>query len=201
MTPDDVRHAAQWLAEELRARPEDVVDYDRTAQGLRWSVWRTLEHVLDDLVVDALQVAGRVRDAYLPLSGPQGQELVHCDRASGAEGMAASLEACGELLAAALQVRPATARAYHPYGETDPAGYAALGVLEVVVHGWDVLSALDDEVADLPEDLCAGVLSRLFPGSPTELGTAQEVLLWQTGRGELPGRGRLSRWRPSPEVR
>ncbi|MFD1504640.1 hypothetical protein FE374_12500 [Georgenia yuyongxinii] len=201
MTPDEVRHATQWLAEELRARPEDVVNYDRHAHGLKWSVWHTLEHVLDDLVVYALQVAGQVPHAYLPLAGPGGEELVHCDRASGAAGMADSLEACGELLAAALQTRPATSRAYHPYGDADPAGYAALGALEVVVHGWDVLTALDDEVADLPEDLCAGVVARLFPGSPTELGTAQEVLLWQTGRGELPGRARLSRWRPSPGVR
>jgi hypothetical protein len=201
MTPDDVRHATQWLAEELRARPDDVADYDRDAHGLKWPVWRTLEHVLDDLVVYALQVAGRVQQAYLPLTGAGGEELVHCDRAAGAEGMADSLEACGELFAAAVQARPATSRAYHPYGDADPAGYAALGVLEVVVHGWDVLTALDDEVADLPEDLCAGVVARLFPGSPTELGTAQEVLLWQTGRGELPGRARLSRWRPSPVVR
>jgi hypothetical protein len=36
------------------------------------------------------------------------------------------------------------------------------------------------------------VLTRLFPDAPA--GDPTEVLLWQTGRGELPGRERLTSW-------
>ena len=202
MTPDDVRHASQWLANELRARPEPRFDYDRPAHGLSWSVWRTLEHVLDDLLAYALQLAGRARDGYLPLVAADGSgDVAHCDRSAGVPGLAATIEACGELLAAQVQVQPAAERAYHPYGESDPAGFAAMGVCEVVVHGWDVLTALDDAVATLPEDLCAKVLDRLFPGSPHDLGSPQDVLLWQTGREELAGRGRPTSWRWDATVR
>ena len=202
MTPDDVRHATQWLAHELRSRHEDAFDYDQRAHGLVWTCWATVEHVLDDLIGYALQVAGRVQDGHLPLMAADGSDnLVRCDRAAGVAGLASTVEACGELLAAQVQAQPGTARAFHAYGESDPEGFAAMGVLEVVVHGWDVLTALDGAVAELPEALCARVLTRLFPGSPADAGSAQEVLLWQTGRGELAGHGRLSSWRWDPTVR
>ncbi|MPV38258.1 DinB family protein [Georgenia subflava] len=201
MDPDDVRHAAQWLANELRARPTEDYDYDQPAHGLEWTCWYTLEHALDDLLAFALQVAGHVQDDYLPLMAADGSDgITRVDRGAGVAGMAASLEAMAELMAAQVQLQPGTARAYHPYGDSDPRGFAAMSVLEVIVHGWDVLSALDDEVADLPEDLCEGVLARLFPGSP-DAGSPQEVLLWQTGRAELAGHGRLSSWRWDAAVR
>jgi hypothetical protein len=202
MDPDDVRHAAQWFATELRARPDDEFDYDQNARGLDWSCWSTAVHVLDDLLAFALQVAGRVEENYLPVVGNDGRSdvVLGVDRGSGVTGLASSLEAMAELLAAQVQVRPRTARAWHPHGVSDPGGFAAMGVCEIVVHAWDVLSALDDEVADLPEDLCEGVLVRLFPGTP-EVGTSQDRLLWQTGREELAGYGRLSTWRWDPTVR
>jgi hypothetical protein len=45
-----------------------------------------------------------------------------------------------------------------------------------------------------PADLCDRVLARLFPGAPTET-DRWSTLLWATGRGEIPGRARLSKWR------
>lgn len=202
MEADDVRHAAQWLAAEIRARPADDYDYDAHAHGLGWTRWATAEHVLDDLFAYALQLAGRARADYLPVDPADGGEtVVRSRRSAGTDGLAVNLEAMAELLAAQVQIGDATDRAYHPWGESDPGGFAAMGVCEIVVHGWDVLTALDDEVADLPEDLCAGVLARLFPGSPVDLGSAQEVLLWQTGRREIAGLGRLESWRWDATVR
>jgi hypothetical protein len=201
MDPDDVRHAAQWFAAELRSRPEDEYDYDRPARGLDWSCWYTVEHVMDDQLSYALQLAGRLTEGYLPLTPPgEGTNLLRVDRAPGVEGLAQTLEAVAELLAAQVQLHPRTARAWHPDGVSDPGGFAAMGICETVIHAWDVLSALDDEVADLPEDLCEGVLERLFPGTP-DVGTFQDQLLWQTGREELAGYGRLTSWRWDPTVR
>ncbi|WP_052436365.1 maleylpyruvate isomerase N-terminal domain-containing protein [Georgenia sp. SUBG003] len=201
MEPDDVRHAAQWFATELRGRPESGFDYDQPARGLEWSCWYTAEHVADNQLAYALQLAGRLEDGYLPLTPPgEGPNLLQVDRAAGAEGLARTLEAMAQLLAGQVQLLPATARAWHPDGMSDAGGFAAMGVCEVVIHAWDVLSALDDEVADLPEDLCEGVLARLFPGTP-EVGTFQDRLLWQTGREELAGYGRLTSWRWDPTVR
>jgi hypothetical protein len=47
---------------------------------------------------------------------------------------------------------------------------------------------------DPPADLCDRVLARLFRDVPADTDRWQ-VLLWATGRAELPGRPRLTSWR------
>jgi len=67
-------------------------------------------------------------------------------------------------------------------------------VVEVVVHMHDVAAGLHVAWTP-PEDLCDRVLYRLFPDAPTD--TARwPTLLWATGRGDIPGRERVTgRWR------
>ena len=90
-------------------------------------------------------------------------------------------------------------RAWHPYGTSDPEGFAAMGVVETLVHGHDVAQGLG-----LPwepsADLCARVLNRLFPGAPADA-HPWAALLWATGRADLPDRPRLSEWRWDSEPR
>ncbi|WP_325049214.1 hypothetical protein [Micromonospora deserti] len=47
-------------------------------------------------------------------------------------------------------------------------------------------------VSPAAERLSAAVVRRLFPDAPP--GPAPRVLLWLTGRGELPGRARRTSW-------
>ncbi|MFJ7946882.1 hypothetical protein ACIQ6K_24995 [Streptomyces sp. NPDC096354] len=73
----------------------------------------------------------------------------------------------------------------------DPAGFAAMGVAQVLLHTHDITTGLG--VPWLPPDpLCAVVLRPLFPGAPP--GDPGRVLLWCTGRGELDGRPRRTSW-------
>ena len=65
------------------------------------------------------------------------------------------------------------------------ARFAAMGVVEVLVHTHDVATGLDLAWAP-PADLCRGALSRLFPGAPSA-GEPWPTLLWATGRADLPG--------------
>jgi len=63
------------------------------------------------------------------------------------------------------------ARAWHPYGTSDPEGFVAMGIVEVLVHTHDIARGLDIDWAP-PEELCRPVLLRLFPdaaqGHPSE---------------------------------
>lgn len=198
---DDVRTATRWLAGYLVQHP--VTAFDAQAGPVRWSCWTTAEHVVDDLLAYALQLAALPRLAYVPLVGPRGEdEIAHVDRAAGTAGLCEALLGGGELLATLAETRPVAARAYHPYGTSDAAGFAAMGVVEVLVHGHDVLLGLAGEHVPFPEGLAPRVLARLFPDvEPAPDDDPDLLLLWATGRGELPGRGRRTRWRWDASVR
>lgn len=78
--------------------------------------------------------------------------------------------------------------AHHNYGVSDAAGFAAMGVVEMLIHTFDVIRGLNP--ADSwrpPAALAAQVLARLFPHAPS--GDPADVLLYCCGRaalGELP---------------
>ena len=201
VTGDDVRAAGAWLAERIAGH--DVAAFDAQAGPVRWSCWTTTEHVVDDLVAYALQLAALPRLAYVPLVGPRGEdEIAHVDRATGTAGLVEAVVGGAELLATLAETRPADVRAYHPYGLSDPEGFAAMGVVEVLVHGHDVLLGLTGDPTSFPDGVAARALDRLFPDVHVEATEdADRVLLWATGRDELPGRPRRTRWRWDSTVR
>lgn len=195
-TGDSVRTAARWLAGSVIGYPTGALDVQ--AGPVRWSCWTTAEHIVDDLLAYALQLAGLPLLGYLPLVGPRGEEeIAHVDRSAGTAGLAEVLIASGELLATQVDARPPDVRAFHPYGVSDPAGFAAMGLVEVLVHGHDILIGLTGDRPRFPDGLAEIVLQRLFPDVPAGLPApdADAALLWATGRQELPGHPRLARWR------
>ncbi len=66
-------------------------------------------------------------------------------------------------------------RAHHVFGNSDPEGFAAMGVVEILVH-------MDDVAAGLgvgwhpPADLCDRALARLFPAAPADTDRWQTLL-------------------------
>ena len=105
---------------------------------------------------------------------------------------------CAELLRLAVSAASPERRAWHPNGTSDPEGFAAMGVVEMLVHTYDITRGLGLEWTP-PSELSAPVLARLFPGAPP--GNPSGVLLWCTGRAALPNRPRLDRWRWDSTVR
>jgi hypothetical protein len=146
-------------------------------------------------------------DGYLPFEtesrrpgGPA--TAVRVERDAGPGGLPAVLAvlaASAGLLAAVVRVTPPEARAYHPAGSADPAGFAAMAVVDTLVHTHDVLAGLGLGW-EPPAELCARVLGRLFPNAPRDT-PPWATLLWATGRGVLPGRERLRSWRWYADVR
>jgi hypothetical protein len=204
VTADDLELAVRLAVSVLRQAPPDA--WDENAGSLEWTCWETVEHLGDDLFAYAAQLgpAAPPLDGEVPFvwesrrpGGPA--NAVHADRAAGPAGLLQVLEACGALLAAMVRTRPADTRAHHVFGVSDPEGFAAMGIVETLVHTHDLAQGLG-LAWDPPAELCARVLARLFPDAPAST-PPWPTLLWATGRGVLPGRPRLTSWRWDGTVR
>lgn len=204
VTPDDVQHAVRLALTALRAGLD--ADWDVKAGALEWTCWETVEHLADDLFAYAAQLGpetpptdGEVPFDWVARRPGAPANVTFADRASGPRGLLQMLEACGALLTAMVRTTPPEVRSYHCFGVSDPEGFAAMGIVETLVHTYDVAEGLGVSWTP-PAGLCARVLARLFPDAPE--GTDRwATLLWATGRGELPGRARLESWRWCGEVR
>lgn len=160
-------------------------DWSALAGDLEWSCRGTAAHLTDVLFSYASQVLAQPVESFLPVEAT-------VDDGATPEDLLRSIRMCGELLRLASASVPPDVRAWHPYGTSDPEGFAAMGIAEVLVHTHDIARGLGVEW-EPPRELCAPVLLRLFPDAPH--GEPCEVLLWATGRAELGARPRLARWR------
>ncbi|MFV5996857.1 VOC family protein [Streptomyces sp. NPDC056231] len=198
VTADDVTTAVQLSLAALREVPED--HWRAPAGTLQWDSWETVEHLNDDLFAYAAQLGPKKPplDREVPYrwgadrkGGPANAIFANPD--AGAVGLLQTLEASGALLTAMVRTTLADVRSYHVYGISDPEGFAAMGIVETLVHTHDVVRGLDISWVP-PADLCDRVLARLFPDAPDDT-DRWTVLLWSTGRAELPGRERVSSWK------
>ena len=173
------------------ASPALGEDWLVSAGDVDWSCRDTAAHIADDLFSYASQVIAQPSRGFLPI------EAVLASDASP-EQVLRSVSMCGELLRLAVEAASPDARAWHPHGTSDPDGFAAMGLVETLVHTYDITRGLDIEWTP-PQDLCAPVLDRLFPHAPD--GDPAEVLLWCTGRAPLGRRGRRGEWSWDSSVR
>ncbi|TYB68570.1 hypothetical protein FXF51_12165 [Nonomuraea sp. PA05] len=203
----DLEEIISLAVETLRHAPRP--GWDAKAGSLDWTCWETAEHLADDLFAYAVQLGLTTPplDVYVPFvmesrrpGGPANS--VHADPAAGVTGLMQVLQASGALLAAMVRTAPPDARAHHGFGPADASACAAMGLTETLVHVHDLAAGLGLSW-DPPSEVCSRVLARLFPDAPGDT-DPWTTLLWATGRAELPGRPRLTRWRwhnapPSPQ--
>ncbi|WP_026930417.1 DinB family protein [Glycomyces tenuis] len=198
VSAEDVDLAVDLAVYLLKSAEPDAWSY--RAGRLKWTCWETVEHIADDLFAFAVQMGPRHPpiNGVVPFvcearrgGGPASS--VFAERESGPEGLLQVLEASAALLSAMVRTVSPEVRAYHPMGLADREGFAAMGVVEILVHTHDLAEGLGLEW-NPPADLCERVLARLFPDAPTEA-KPWPALLWSTGRTALPGRARLTEWR------
>jgi hypothetical protein len=163
--------------------PHTERDWSVPAGSLSWSCRETAVHIAHDLLAYAGQVAGGASTGYLPF------DLTVRPAASNGEVLDV-IVTCAELLEAAVTKATPSARAWH-WGPVDPAGFAALGIDEMLVHTYDIRAGLGLPW-EAPAELCSVVLERLFLQAPE--GEPFTVLLWCTGRGPLGDRPRQTSW-------
>jgi hypothetical protein len=187
VTADDLDSALAAVAGALK--PATDRDWSARAGTLEWDCWHTGEHVADVLMSYAAQLVARPSTRYVRF-------LANADAdATPAEILEFALVG-GGILASTVRTTSTEVRAYHPTGMADPEGFAAMGCAEALVHGQDITQGLGVNL-DPPPDVCARVLTRLFPETPSALANHDPwtVLLWATGRRDLPGHPRPQRWR------
>ena len=206
---DDVRTVVEAAVTALSAAAD--ADWSARAGDLEWDCWETVEHLADDLLCYAAQLGPAPKQRYVPFeSRPRRSggavNAIRADPGAGPVGLLEVLAGCGALLAAMVQTSNPTVRAYHPYGLSDPEGFAAMGVLETLVHTYDVAQGLHVPWQP-PAAVCARALARLMPEVPLRAGdtgsdpAAWAAMLWATGRIALPDRPRRAHWRWDNSVR
>jgi hypothetical protein len=160
------------------------------ARDLDWSVWDTVVHVNDDLYFYAAQILLADEGDYICF------ELAADDHATP-ERLLAALAVQARLLATTVTVADPGSRAHHVRGGSDPVGFAAMGVVETLIHTYDAVHGLDGASTwRPPNDLAAPVLTRLFPHTPAGAANAPgELLLHMCGRIPLGDRPRQTDWR------
>ncbi|MFD9333398.1 GNAT family N-acetyltransferase [Streptomyces sp. NPDC060028] len=181
----DVDKAVSLTTQALR----DVahLDWSAPAAGLEWSCHDTAVHVAGDFTAYAAQLTGRATGAYVPFE-------ITADPGTTPDGLVEIITATGGLLSAAVRAARPGDRAWHPYGTAGADGFAAMGIVETLLHTHDILGGLGVHGWEACPELSAQVLDRLFPHVPRG-DDAWRTLLWATGRGELPGLPRQTAWR------
>ncbi|MEV6979517.1 maleylpyruvate isomerase N-terminal domain-containing protein [Kitasatospora sp. NPDC093806] len=225
VTADDLAAVLRLALATLRTAPADA-DWSRPAGSVSWDCWSTVEHLADDLLAYAAQLGPAEvaadtapdtddsadtaikppRDRYVPFvsvrpfpGGPN--NFVFARREDGPEGLLQVLAASGGLMVSIARTASPATRAFHPWGLADPAGFAAMSLVETLVHLHDVAEGLG-LVWRPPADVCGRVLARLFPDVPLDPAAGPwPTLLWATGRAELPGRPPRTGWRWYADVR
>ncbi len=204
VTAADVTAAVGHAVAALSAA--STADWNVPAAGLAWTCWETAEHLCDDLFSYAAQLGPKVPslEKELPLrwkreypNGPA--NAIFVDREAGPAGLLQVLEAGGAILAAMVATTSPTVRSHHAYGASDPEGFGAMGIVETLTHTFDIATGLGIDW-NPPAQLSDRALCRLFPDAPDDPDRWQ-VLLWCTGRGELPGRPRRTDWQWDGSVR
>jgi hypothetical protein len=179
---DAVRSATASLRDLLGRVPDGeaaVPVMEGTVSFVVEHIAGSLAHYAHDLVVGPTEVWAtelrRLPDAGLPK-------------------MAASVGAWAEVLARTLDTASPSERGWHPFGGPDPAGYAAMACVEVLVHGADIAGALHLTWAPSTE-LAGAALDRLFPEVERTHDPIAD-LVWATGRADPAGvRPRRDAWR------
>jgi hypothetical protein len=167
-------------------RPALEEDWSLLAHSLEWSCRHTLDHISDALAYYAANMGAEPPQSPY---GPYGER-------GNAPDLLASVEPLADLVAETAGTLPAETRIPHIWGEADPEGILAMGIVELLVHTRDIGQAMAIAFSDGVEAnwLASRALGRLFPNSPEEPNPG-DALLFATGRFALPNRPRLTSWR------
>lgn len=167
-------------------------DWSTPARDLDWTCHQTAVHIADSYFAQATQITAHPQDDFIPAGVSVGSDVPPIE-------VLQVIEACAGLLEAAARCADPDLIAWHPLGPADPAGWIAMGIVDGLVHTWDITAALGSDWQP-PANLCTPAIERLFPDAPQGFDPT-ETLLWCAGRIALtdhPRQDRSWRWHSSP---
>ena len=190
MQPGDLTRSAGFAVAAL----EPFVDRDWSirAGDLEWSCRRTLDHIVDALMLYASAVALPVtsREGWIPVRNG--------DDTASVRQLLESLQRAAAILERVCESVSPTTRVFHPSGLSDRDGFRAMGCSEILTHTDDILLGFGEADAFTPsDDVCERILQRVFPWAPgaTTHPDRWQVVKWACGRVALEGHPRLDdRW-------
>ncbi|GHF38267.1 hypothetical protein GCM10010218_19250 [Streptomyces mashuensis] len=156
-------------------------DWTVRPQDSEWTARDTLDHLALGVLGYAGLLVARPTDRYITLFGS-------LDPAAPVPHRLEGLRIAAALLASTVRDAPADVRAWHPWGHSDGPGFAAMGVVELLVHTHDLAGTFGLRWSP-PDALAAPAVARLFPDAPQGHAPGT-TLLWCTGRVALPGHPR-----------
>lgn len=183
VTTADLQGTASLCANSVRRLDPEL--WDKLAYGLEWTRSFTVTHICDALAFYAASLAARLQD------DPGSLGLQHTD--GSIDSAADQIEWGAAILSRGAESTPIDLRAFYPSGTPDAEGFLAMGCVEILLHGYDVVVSTEAEF-DPEVDLCRRILGRLFPWAPQD-SSGWPTLLWATGRAELGGQEYMGdRW-------
>lgn len=194
MKTDDMTTAARLSAALLGSAVG--ADWDTKAKDLDWSCRRTLDHIIDSMLLYASAVAIRAteRSHWIPpRNGDPGASISE---------LLATLESSAAMLELVCAASPPPVRAFHPSGLSNADGFRAMACSEILTHTDDIARGLG--LIWVPsDDICERILQRVFPWAPdaAECSNRWDVMRWCCGRAALPIRARLDEkwwWHAAP---
>ena len=195
----DGRHvvvAADELAKVLT--PFVDQDWSITTPDLIWTQAQTAIHTMRACLEYSFQVVGKRMDTYQPV-------LFEKKDVATAQDYLTMIPTAARVLHHVVAMASPDDRAWHAYGISDPTGFAAMGVVEVSVHTYDLALGFGGAFTplDTPSEFA---INRLFkdtvetnPQFKSE--PAGKQLLWYAGRIPLAGLERRQGWKWNGLVR
>ena len=191
---DNLVNAGNWVvtvADELAQTLSSSIDLNWESQtpDLDWTQSQTAIHTMRACLEYSYQVVGKRMDYYQPVLFDKKDKAIPADYLS-------MITTAAKVLNKTVKDSDETDRAWHAYGVSDPIGFAAMGVVEISVHTYDLAKGFG--LNFVPNNLAAEfAINRLFSGT-TEFPMYDghgELLLWLAGRIELSGMARRQNWR------
>lgn len=181
----------ELVSEELSQTldPTTGLDWEMATPDLDWTQAQTAIHTMRACLEYSYQVVGKRMDTYQPVL------FEKKDKATPAEYLP-MISTASRILQKAVKDSDITDRAWHAYGISDPIGFAAMGVVEVSVHTYDLAKGFG--ISFVPNSAAAEfAIDRLFSGTTEypNFSTHGELLLWLAGRIELSGTPRRQGWK------
>ncbi|HEV2067326.1 MAG TPA: hypothetical protein VGR08_10870 [Thermomicrobiales bacterium] len=190
MRSGDIRAAADIAFDAMI--PALNRDWSVRAGDLDWSCRRTLDHIIDTLVLYAFAVALPVmsREEWIPPRNGDPDATV--------SDLLEVLRRQAGVLEAACDASLPPARAFHPSGLSDADGFRAMACSEVLTHADDILMGFGlSRAFEPPAYLCDRIVRRVFPWAPEADACPNRLhaVKWACGRMALPDHPRLDdRW-------
>lgn len=177
LATNDLMQSAEWAAERWSALPGHR--WDAADTMVEWTPRRTLDHLVDAMLLYSAYVATRARSRVSP---PR-----NGDPASTPAALMDAFESGIVILSRLFDGFDDDERAFHPSGLADRSGWIGMACTEILVHTEDATGAVDTPADRFPIALAGAVVDRVLPWVPRD-GNGRERLLWATGRASLGGR-------------